>query len=329
MWKGKRMIFLSSREGILQKVYGEERMGDAPVLTPEDVFRTPEKWSDTRFIFTTWGMEVFTQAEIQALFPKLEAVFYAAGSVQRFARPFLSNGVRIFSAWAANAVPVAEFTVAQILLASKGYFRLPKLYSEQGWDAAVEYSTHFPGNFDVRIGLLGAGKIGRHVISLLKPYRLEVLVFDPFLPEAEAEALGVQKADLQTIFATCQTISNHLANNEKTQGIIDYALLSSMLPYATFINTGRGAQVDEEAMLRAFREERGRTALLDVTTEENLKPGHPLLSEPNILVSPHRAGSLNKEVRRMGDMMMDAYSDYLAGRPSDCEVTLPMLETMA
>lgn len=75
------------------------------------------------YLFSTWGMPALGKEQIRAYFPSLKAVFYAAGSVQGFAREYLEAGVQVFSAWAANAVPVAEFTVAQILLAGKGYFQ--------------------------------------------------------------------------------------------------------------------------------------------------------------------------------------------------------------
>ena len=78
--------------------------------------------------FATWGMPALTKEEIARFLPRLKVVFYAAGTVQYFARPFLESGVRVFSAWAANAVPVAEYAFAQISLAAKGYFQAAKFY---------------------------------------------------------------------------------------------------------------------------------------------------------------------------------------------------------
>lgn len=92
------------------------------VYTKADVLRDKARFADTAYIFSTWGMPTFTEEEIAACFPALQAVFYAAGTVQSFARPFLRRGVKVFCAWAANAVPVAEYTVAQIILANKGFF---------------------------------------------------------------------------------------------------------------------------------------------------------------------------------------------------------------
>ena len=97
-----------------------------------DVLSHPSKFADTEIIFSTWGMPSFTEEEIRTYLPSLKCVFYAAGSVQGFARSFLNCGVRVFSAWRANAIPVAEYTVAQIILAGKDFFRPEQTALGQG-----------------------------------------------------------------------------------------------------------------------------------------------------------------------------------------------------
>jgi len=306
----------------------EEHIAFLPQLLDENPEAIAEQLKDVTVAFSTWGMPCLTAEQIKACLPKLEAVFYAAGSVQAFARPFLESGVRVFSAAAANAVPVAEYTLAQILLAGKGYFQSAKRCSTDR-RSAQEHSASFPGNMNCKVGIIGAGAIGKLVIQLLKPFQLEVLVFDPFLPDEKAVELGVQKTDLKTIFTECQTISNHLANNEQTKGMLHYGLFSLMKPNATFINTGRGAQVLEADLCRALNESPERTALLDVTWPEPPDPDSPLLTLENVFLTPHIAGSMSQEVGRMGQYMLAAYEDFRAGVQSPYEVTLKMLETMA
>ena len=258
-------------------------------------------------------------------------VFYAAGSVQAFARPLLARGVAVFSAWGENAVPVAEVAVAQILLANKGFFRFrfgPK--DPAAGEAERRAAASYPGNLGCRVGLLGAGgRIGSLVARALRAHRVEVLGYDPFLPDDRAAELGVRKAGLEEIFATCQTVSNHLANNPATRGLLGYGLFSRMLPTATFLNTGRGAQVVEDDLARALREEPGRCAVLDVTFPEPPAADSPLRALPNVLLTPHFAGSSGLEVRRMGEAMLTAFRDWRDGRPSPTRVTAAMLETMA
>ena len=177
-----KQIYVSEKENKLRAVY---KTSD-PVYTKEDLLSRPDLFRDTEIIFSTWGMPSLSEEEIQSCLPSLKAVFYGAGTVQKFARPFLRCGVRIFSAWAANAVPVAEYTVAQIVLANKGFFQTMRYEDRK---AAKALHAHFPGNYGGKVGLIGAGMIGKMVISRLKDYALQVLVFDPFLPDERAAFL--------------------------------------------------------------------------------------------------------------------------------------------
>lgn len=322
----------------IKEVYGEallstmaaRGMDTATVLTKAALEANPGLAADTQYLFSTWGMPEFTKEEVQRYFPQLRAVFYAAGSVQGFARAFLTNGIKVFSAWAANAVPVAEYTVAQIILANKGFFGGARLYKEKkSQSAARDYSFAFPGNYNACVGIIGAGMIGKLVIERLKAYRLQTLVFDPFLPQEAADQLGVEKCSLAELFRRCDTISNHLANNPQTVGMIDYAVLSQMKPRATFLNTGRGAQVVESDLVRALEEEPGRIAVLDVTWPEPPEPDSPFYSLPNVILTPHIAGSFGNELVRMAEYMLQEYAELTAGQPTHYEVTLEMLKTMA
>ena len=332
-----KAIFLSKGIGKMFNVYDSEAVArldklvgiENKVYTKDDIFKAPEIFNDTEFLFSTWGMPEFTEEEIKKYLPSLKCVFYGAGSVQYFARPFLKCGVKVFSAWAANAVPVAEMTVAEIILANKGYYVASRLYSEKGNAAAKEAFNKCRGNYGETVGIIGAGMIGRLVIQMLKAYRLKVVVFDPFLPDEKAEALGVEKCSLQELFERSFVVSNHLANNEQTKGMLNYSLFSKMRENAVFINTGRGAQVVEEDLVRVLRERPDLTALLDVTYPEPPVENHPFYTLPNCLLTPHIAGSAGDEVARMGEYMLAECKTYIAGEPCKYEVTEKMLETMA
>ena len=101
-------------------------------------------------------MPVFSECEVKELFPSLEAVFYAAGTVKYFAEPFLKMGIKIYSAAKANGIPVAEYTFAQIILANKGYFQAScsyrKSFSKRSYKNAQQYADRRPGNYDAKIG---------------------------------------------------------------------------------------------------------------------------------------------------------------------------------
>ncbi len=321
-------LFLCNNKQAIYNAYTPEQIGDSEVMTGQELLESPRP--DVRFVFSTWGMPAFSEEEIQRVLPHVEAVFYAAGSVQHFARPFLNRGVRVISAWAANAVPVAEYTVAQIILANKGFFQLHNRYKQNGHKSVFDYSNTFPGNYDTKVGLIGAGMIGRIVIDLLKPFNLNLYVYDKFASESDITALGAKKCSLKELFSECQTISNHLANNAQTKGMLDYSLFSLMKDNATFINTGRGAQIVVDDLLKAMKEKPTRTAVLDVTDPtEPLPPDAEYFNYPNIIITPHRAGSINNEIYRMGAYMFEEFDRLQEGEALHYAVDTKMLETMA
>lgn len=314
---------------VLRKKISAISQFDESVYKKEDIISSPDKFSDVQVVFSTWGMPTFTEDEIKACFPNLECVFYGAGTVQKFARPFLNCGVKVFSAWAANAVPVAEYTVAQIILANKGFFAQTRIMADKRIDDAKRQKIACLGNYDRNVGLIGCGMIGSLVADMLKQYKLNVLVYDPFLSEEKAKALKVRSVSLDELFASCTVVSNHLANNEATKGILRYEHFSAMPEYGTFINTGRGAQVVEDDLVRILTERHDLTAVLDVTYPEPPELSHPFYTLPNCFLTPHIAGSLGSEVVRMGEYMEKEFENYLNNLPCKYQVNLKMLETMA
>ena len=172
--------------------------------------------------------------------------------------------------------------------------------------------------------------IGKMVIERLHNLDfVEILVFDPFLSDEKAAELGVRKTDLHTLFEESDVISNHLANNPQTVGMLNADCFDRMKPHATFINTGRGAQVVEADMIAALLDVPTRAAVLDVTFPEPPNADSPLYTVPNVFLTPHIAGSLGNEVHRMAEYMYEEYKAFDAGQPTRYGVTIPMLATMA
>ncbi|MDR2135275.1 MAG: hydroxyacid dehydrogenase [Treponema sp.] len=323
---------------ILERVYDPaarailaEQLDFIPPFTGmEELEARKTEWNALEFFFSTWGAPRLDREQLDRYFPRLKALFYAAGSVQDFARPYLERGIRIFSAADANAVPVIEFTVAEIILANKGFFQSARLYGAGRYPEARRYASAFPGNYDTPVGIIGAGKIGSGVIRRLNDYQLKTRVFDPFLTAGDARKLGAEKTDtLDDLFKNCCVVSNHLANNEQTRNMLNYRHFSLMPDYGVFINTGRGAQVVEEDLARALAEKPGRTALLDVSWPEPVPQGHPFYALDNVILSPHIAGSGGRELVRMGMYMAEEFRRYIGGDPLRYEVTAEKLATMA
>jgi phosphoglycerate dehydrogenase-like enzyme len=333
----KAVFLAQSDNSFIRRVYDEttrSRLGEKAVFHPEFIHpqnaaHYADELREVEAAFSTWGIPDFSEEALRTYFPNLKALFYAAGSVQRFARPFLSRGITVMSSWAANAVPVAEYVAAQILLANKGYFLTSRLYKQDNYTEAKSAVNMYPGNYKARVGIIGTGMVGRRVIGILRNYYVDIDVFDPFLSDSVAEQLGVRKTDLYQIFSHCDTISNHLANLSATVGMLNKEHFDRMLPHATFINTGRGAQVVEEDLIRALKEVPTRSAVLDVTNPEPVDKNSELLRLNNVILTPHIAGSLGREVARMGIYAADEFERYIANEPFQYQVTEDMLATMA
>ncbi len=329
--KMKTILFTTSDENI-KRVFSADQIEtikrefdcDGTVYTPEDL----AVLGQTECIFSTWGMPELSEQQLQAYLPKLKYVFYAAGTIKMFAAPYYRRGVRIFSAWHANAVPVTEVTVAQILLASKGFYYLSRL-CKQDYAAALREIPNYPGNYGVKVGLIGCGAIGMRVLEELKRYDMELYVSSSKITKDNERKYGVHAATREEIFETCTVISNHLANVPETVGMIGESLISKLKPYSTFINTGRGAQVDEAALARKLGSDPTVTAVLDVTYPEPPQTGHPFYTLPNCVLTPHSAGSSGWEVQRMAAYMIEECRRLLSGDACKYEVTPDMLSRMA
>ncbi len=328
----KGLYILSSDSYAL--IYGEPEQRDiaarvqllAPPQTPEKAAAQPALLREVEVIFSGWGAPRLDDAFLQTT-PNLKLFLYGAGSIRGFTTPaFWNRNIPICSAWAANALPVAEYTLAQILFSLK-----------HGWHFAAEikrlgaypHRGVVPGAYQSTVGILSLGMIGRRVVELLKPFDLRVLAYDPFVKPDEAEALGATLVPLDTLFRECDVVSLHTPWLKETEGLITGAHFASMKPGATFINTARGAIVREPEMIDMLGKRPDLFAVLDVTYPEPPLPGSPLYTLPNVILTPHIAGSMNAECRRMGRFMIEELDRFIAAQPLRWRVTETMAKTLA
>ncbi|WP_406496680.1 hydroxyacid dehydrogenase [Streptomyces sp. NBC_00846] len=270
--------------------------------------------ADAEVLFTCWGATPLT-AEVLTAAPRLRAVVHAAGSVKHHITDACwERGIAVTSAAGANALPVAEFTLAAILFANKRVLhsagRYRALRTEHDWLAELDGT----GNYRRTVGIIGASHIGRRVIELLRPFDLDVLLYDPYMDVTEAARLGVRLTSLDELCASSSVVSVHAPQLPETHHLIGAAQLSAMATGTTLINTARGSLIDEGALLPELTSGRLH-AVLDVT-EPELPPAHsPLYELPNVLLTPHVAGSLGNELHRMADEALDELERYAAGLP--------------
>lgn len=283
-----------------------------PVLDDLTTERAREILADADLLVTGWGCPVLDDDALAAA-PRLRAIVHTAGSV----RPHVTDacwerGIEVSSAAAANALPVAEYTLAMILLTGKQVLERAHAYATTHTHDNWLRTPRTIGNYRRTVGIVSASLIGRRVIELLRPHDIDILLYDPFVTDADVTELGVERVELDVLFARSDTVSLHTPLLPTTRGLVSRALLDAMRPGAVFINTARGGVVDQDALTDAVRERRIH-AVLDVTDPEVLPPGHPLWNCPDVLLTPHLAGSQGNEWRRLADLAVAETQRWASG----------------
>jgi phosphoglycerate dehydrogenase-like enzyme len=298
-------------DDVLKALAGHTRPYPLPVLDDLGTARARQILAGTELLITGWGCPSLDET-VLASAPLLRAVAHTAGSVRgHITDACWERGIEVSSAAAANALPVAEYTVAMILLSGKRVLETARDYAAA---RARTNERHDPGigNYRRTVGILSASLIGRRVIELLRPYDLQVLLYDPYITDEDATALGARRVPLPQLFADCDVVSVHAPLLPATRGLVGRELLAAMRQDATLINTSRGAVLDQKALTEAVRAGRIR-AVLDVTEPEVLPREHPLWDCENAFITPHLAGSLGNELRRLAELTVSEVARWARG----------------
>lgn len=271
--------------------------------------------AEVQLLVTGWGAAPLDGPTLD-LMPRLTAVVHAAGTVKGFVGAELfERGVAVSTAAEENARPVAEYTLAVIILGLKRAVRFAaQLNTAEGTFRSMDQLPPV-GPARPTIGVVGASRIGRRVIRLLNQVLdSEVLLHDPYIGSAEAQRLGARLVPLETLCASSQVVTLHAPNNPDTQQMIGQEQLGLMEDGAILVNTARGGLVDTKALGREVLT--GRIdAFLDVTDPEPVPQDSPLRHQPNVFLTPHIAGALGEEVFRLGRHAVDEVERFAAGLP--------------
>jgi len=298
----------------------------APPQTAQSIQANPAVLREAEIIFSGWGMSVMDESFLTAA-PNLKIVFYGAGSIKYCTTAaFWQRGLPITSSYASNAVPVVEYTLAQILLCLK-----------KTWQHAlgIKREGRYPGKLPVAgaygstVGIISLGMIGRMMCERLRTFDLNVIAYDPFVSAEDAAALGVTLCGLDEIFQRADVVSLHTPWLPETVGMITGAHLAAMQPGATFITTARGAVVREQEMIEVLQQRPDLLAVLDVTHPEPPVTGSPFYTLPNVILTPHIAGSMDNECRRMGRIVVEELQRYLKGEPLRWSISRQQAAIMA
>jgi phosphoglycerate dehydrogenase-like enzyme len=289
-----------------------------------------EALGEVEIVVGSWGCSVLDDA-LLARMPKLRLLAYAAGTVKMTVTPATwERGIVVSSAAAANAVPVADFTFAAIVMIAKDVFRIRDRHREgRGREPVSGAGPAGPvGTRGLRVGVIGASTIGRLVVERLRTLDARVGVSDPYLDADAAAALGVEAMDLDDLFAWADVITVHAPELPATRHLVNAERLARMHDGAWLLNTARGSIVDTEALTRECVS--GRLgAVLDTPDPEPLPAESPMYDLPNVVLTPHIAGSLGNEISRMGDLAVAEVGRFLAGDSLHHEVRAEDLARIA
>lgn len=303
-------------DAVLQRL--RARLPGLVVIAPASEWRrSAAELAGVEVIFSGWGAPRMDEEFLRHV-PRLRAIFYAGGSVGYFVTEAVwRRGIRLTTAQAMNAIPVAEYASSALLLGLKRVWRHA---------AAVRAARTFPrerplaGAYRSKVGLVSFGMIARLVRERLQASDVEVLVYDPFLSPADAAAARVRLAGLDELFATADAVSLHTPHRAETTALIRGRHFALMKEGAFFLNTARGEIVAETEMISVLQRRPDLFAMLDVTAPEPPLPSSPLYSLPNVVLTPHLAGSVGPECARMGHAMVDEFERDCAGLPLQWEI---------
>lgn len=266
-------------------------------------------------VLTGWGSPPFTEAVWEKA-DRLRLIVHMAGSVkflfpddivQRFCVP--RNITVVSCAWAL-ALNVAEATIGLMVMAARRWFDHILAFRERG----VWRDRSLPSNFSTimgsTVGIIGASRVGRKVIHLLRAFRdVQILLYDPYVKADEADILGAKLVDLETLFSQSDFVSLHAPLTPQTVRMIGERHFSLMKDGAVFINTARGKLVDTDALVKVLKR-RAIIAVLDVTDPEPLPSDHPLRFLPNAYIVPHLTGAGFYGYFKIGEMTLKALVDF-------------------
>lgn len=258
--------------------------------------------------------------------PDLKVVVHAAGSIKAVVTPEVwKRGIRVTSSAEALAVGVGETALGLTIVSLKNIWNLARSTREKGWGEGKEKVKEL---FNVNVGVIGAGRAGRHYIRLLKNFDVEIFVYDPTLQADDPILQHVRHVSLEDLLRKSDVVSIHAPSVPDTYKLLNKERLALMKDEAIIINTARGTVVDEEALVEELR--KGRLfACLDVTDPEPPADDHPFRTLRNVILTPHIAGAVNNGLARIGQYVSKELELFMAGKKMDGEVLPSELDTLA
>jgi D-3-phosphoglycerate dehydrogenase len=286
----------------------EMRLYDSDATDPAVL---SERLKDADVAVNIRGRTRFTAEVLQAC-PKLKLIsIWGTGTDNVDLKAAAARGITVTNTPGANALAVAEHTIALILAVVKQLAQADRAMRQGGWPRNL-----VPQLRGKRLGLIGTGLIGREVAAMGRGLGLEVVAWT-FHPNPNlAVALGLRYVELEELLQTSDIVSLHLRATPDTRHFLNRERLGMLKTSAILVNTARGALIDEAALVEWLREQRIAGAGLDVFETEPLPAGHPVTALPNVLLTPH-CGGMTPDSNLIGlAMAVENIENFLKGTPT-------------
>jgi D-3-phosphoglycerate dehydrogenase / 2-oxoglutarate reductase len=219
-----------------------------------------------------------------------------------------ARGIVVMNAPDGNTITTAEHTIALLVAMARNVPQAHAKLQQGEWDKKAHVGVELNGK---TLGVIGLGRIGKHVARIAKGFGMKVVAYDPFTSAEQAKELGIETASLDDVFAAADFLTIHTPVTDDTRGLIGTEAFAKMKRGVRLVNCARGGLVDENALLKAIDEGKVAAAALDVFATEPLPPDSPLLGNPKIITTPHLGASTTEAQEGVALTVAEQMRDYL------------------
>jgi len=329
----EKIIFLMPSESF-ERIFEKEtvdklkKYGEVKIWDEKENIENFTK--NSTIIITSWGSPEITPSIFKSA-PELKFIMHAAGSIKSYVKKeVIEKGVKVSSCSGVLGKFVAITTLGLILISVKKIFWWSDFIKETGkWrdnEKLMKYTDEING---VNIGIISMSNVGRNLLNLLRQFTGKIYVYDPYWTEEQIKTYGgIKVKSLMEIAGKCEIIALCAPLTEETKGMIRKEFFKNMKDGSVFINTARGAIIDQNALIEELKKER-IFACLDVTYPEPPEKNSPLYNLKNLIISLHITGCVHSGLKELGKFSVEEIERFLKGEKLENEIKLGKISITA
>lgn len=277
-------------------------------------------------IVTSWDSPKIDKLILDCC-PELKAVIHGAGSIKPIiSDEFIQRKIRITNSAVAIGEGVAESALGFAISACKGFYQLSRDTKNGLWQDNIK--TTVTDFYDITVGVISGGYVGRHMVKLLKNFHVDILLYDPILTKEQIEEIGAKKVELNELLSQSDVVTVHAPAIPQTENMLNKSNLPLIKDGAVLINTARGTIINEADLIEELKKNRF-FACIDVTNPEPPAKENELRKLDNVVLTPHIAGTATNGLKRVALHVCEEIDRLLKGEKMRTEVNLDNLSKLA